>query len=47
LNISDSPVFGIEKIGDINKRNAVLKIINGIQELNTKYVESLSLYEIK
>ena len=44
LNISDSPVFGIEKIGDINKRNAVLKIINGIQELNTKYVESLSLY---
>lgn len=44
LKISDSPVFGIEKIGDINKRNAVLKIINGIQELNTKYVESLSLY---
>lgn len=44
LNISDSPVFGIEKIGDINKRNAVLKIINGIQELNTKYIESLSLY---
>lgn len=44
LNISDSPVFGIEKIGNINKRNAVLKIINGIQELNTKYIESLSLY---
>lgn len=43
LKMNDSPIFGSEKIENINKRNSVLKIINGIQELNSKYVESLSI----
>jgi len=42
LNIDDSPIFGSEKISDINKKNSILKIIKSIQELNTKYVKSLS-----
>lgn len=43
LKTTNSSIVGIEKIKDENKKDSVVKIINGIEELNTKYIEILSL----
>ncbi len=40
---TSSSIVGFNKIKDEEKKEAVLKIINNIKELNIKYIETLSL----